>query len=465
MKNIRNIIVAFLVIVCSQASVAQTALSSYFMDGMLYNNKLNPAMKAERGYFSLLLGNASLGTKGNVGISNFLYPRGENELATFMSGSVGTEEFLNGMPDYTRLGFKFDETLLAAGFRMFGGYFSLGVSLHSSATVSLPKGFFEFAKKGFQENNYSFSGLNVNTMNYAAATIGYSHNLFQGFRFGVNAKYLVGLGHADLHVDKLNVELNEQHWMIESHARMQAALFCETEVMVDENGVVNGADLALELDDLMNLRTSNGFAVDMGFVYDMDEIVPGLTLSASVVDLGYINWKYMMTGQSTDAKVEFDGFGEVDYNDVENVVRAEFEQLADDASKMVEFNYDGTREMKTALNTTMYLGAEYNMPFYRPLSVGVLYGQCFSPFDCSKWYEARGYVNLSPVKWFELSVNYGYGTYGTTLGWVLNFHPKGVNLFVGSDYMITKVTPQYIPIDNMNAHVTFGLNLALGKRK
>ena len=465
MKKIRNIVAAFLVIVCTQTSVAQTALSSYFMDGMLYNSKLNPAMKAERGYLSLLLGNTSLGTKGNVGISNFLYPRGENELATFMSGSVGTDEFLGGMPDYTRLGFKLDETLMAAGFRLFGGYFSLGLSLHSSATVSLPKGFFEFAKKGFQENSYSFSGLNVNTMNYAAATVGYSHNLFQGFRFGVNAKYLVGLGHADLFVDKLNVEMNEQHWMVESHARMQAALFCETEVMVDENGVVNGADLALELDDLMNIRTSNGFAVDLGFVYDMDEFVPGLTLSASVIDLGYINWKYMMTGQSTDAKVEFDGFGEVDYNDVENVVTAEMEQLIDDASKMVEFNYGGIKEMKTALNATMYLGAEYNMPFYRPLSVGVLYGQCFSPFDCSKWYEARGYVNLSPVKWFELSVNYGYGTYGTTLGWVLNFHPAGINLFVGSDYMITRVTPQYIPIDNMNAHVTLGLNLALGKRK
>ena len=465
MKKIRNIVAAFLVIVCTQTSVAQTALSSYFMDGMLYNSKLNPAMKAERGYLSLLLGNTSLGTKGNVGISNFLYPRGENELATFMSGSVGTDEFLGGMPDYTRLGFKLDETLMAAGFRLFGGYFSLGLSLHSSATVSLPKGFFEFAKKGFQENSYSFSGLNVNTMNYAAATVGYSHNLFQGFRFGVNAKYLVGIGHADLFVDKLNVEMNEQHWMVESHARMQAALFCETEVMVDENGVVNGADLALELDDLMNIRTSNGFAVDLGFVYDMDEFVPGLTLSASVIDLGYINWKYMMTGQSTDTKVEFDGFGEVDYNDVENVVTAEMEQLIDDASKMVEFNYGGIKEMKTALNATMYLGAEYNMPFYRPLSVGVLYGQCFSPFDCSKWYEARGYVNLSPVKWFELSVNYGYGTYGTTLGWVLNFHPAGINLFVGSDYMITRVTPQYIPIDNMNAHVTLGLNLALGKRK
>ncbi|MBQ5627062.1 MAG: hypothetical protein IIU97_03020, partial [Bacteroidaceae bacterium] len=184
-----------------------------------------------------------------------------------------------------------------------------------------------------------------------------------------------------------------------------------------------------------------------------------------VVDLGAITWEYMMGAQSTDAKVEFNGFGEVDYNNAENVVEAELERLADDASKMVEFNYEGESKVKTALNTTMYLGVEYNMPFYRPLSVGALYTRHFSPFESNKWYEARGFVNISPLKWFELTVNYGHGTYGGSLGWMLNFHPAGINLFVGSDYMITRVTPQFIPIDNMNAHVTFGLNLALGRRK
>jgi hypothetical protein len=113
----------------------------------------------------------------------------------------------------------------------------------------------------------------------------------------------------------------------------------------------------------------------------------------------------------------------------------------------------------------MYLGAEYNMPFYKPLSVGVLYGHCFSPYESQKWYEVRGFLNIAPLKWLEASVNYGYGTYGANLGWMLNFHPGGINLFVGSDYMITKVTPQYLPVDNLNAHVTFGLNIAFGRRK
>ena len=206
MKNVRYIIAVLVLFVCSQLAVAQTALSSYFLEGMLYNSKINPAMKAERGYLALPVSNISLATKGNVGISNFLYPRGEDELATFMSGSVSAEEFLDRIPDNTKFALDLDETILGFGFRMFGGYASFGLSVHSSVAASLPKGFFEFAKKGLSEDCYSFSGLNINTTNYAAATVGYSHGIFKGFRLGVNFKYLMGLAHADILVDKMNVQ-------------------------------------------------------------------------------------------------------------------------------------------------------------------------------------------------------------------------------------------------------------------
>ena len=458
MKNIKYII-AILLVSVSLHGISQTALSSYFLDGTLYNSRLNPAMKAERNYFSLLLGNTSLRTKGNVGVSDFLYPRGNNELTTFMSGSVSANQFLNGMPDYARMGFSLDETIFAAGFRMLGGFTSLGLSLHSSVSMAIPKGFFEFAKKGLAESSYSFSGFNINTMNYLAATVGYSHEVFSGFRVGANVKYIMGLAHADLLIDKLNVELSGNRWMVESHARVQAAAFCETNATLNSENVING----IEIGSLS--PSSSGFGIDLGVVYDMDSIVPGLKFSASVVDLGFINWKHMMKGQSTPVKVEFNGFNNIDYNDMESSMDAEFERLGNDAAKMLEFNYDGVEKENTRLNTTMYLGAEYNLPYYRPLSVGILYSHCFSPFISNKWYEVRGFLNIAPLKWFEATVNYGYGTYGTSLGWMLNFHPAAINFFIGSDFMVTKVTPQFLPVDDLNAHITFGLNIALGKRK
>lgn len=456
MKRIKYSLVA-LFSAFSLSGFAQTASSAYFLDGAFYNYQLNPAMKAERGFFSLGLGNLSIGTNGNVGISNFLYPQGD-DLVTFMSGSVDQQEFLGKLPDAARLGFNLDETILATGFGMLGGYTTLGISLHSATSMALPKGFFEFAKKGFQESSYSFSGINVHTMNYAAITLGHSREIIDGLRVGINAKYLLGLAYSDVVVDKLNVELSEDHWMVESHAQAQAAMLIESHPVL-EDGVVTGFEVG------PIAPTAAGLAFDLGVVYDMEEFVPGLTVSGSLVDLGKINWKHMMTGQSTDAKVEFDGFEITDPNDMQTAIDEEFERLGNDAAKMIEFAYEGTAPMSTKLNTTMYLGAEYEMPFYRPLSVGVLYGQRFAKLQYNKWHEVRGYLNIAPLKWLEASVNYGTTTYGTSLGWMFNFHPAGIAFFVGSDYMITRVTPQYIPVNDLNSHITVGFNLALGKRK
>ena len=47
---------------------AQTAKSAYFLDGAFHNYQLNPAKKAERGFFSVGIGNLSFGTNGNVGL-------------------------------------------------------------------------------------------------------------------------------------------------------------------------------------------------------------------------------------------------------------------------------------------------------------------------------------------------------------------------------------------------------------
>ena len=58
----------------------------------------------------------------------------------------------------------------------------------------------------------------------------------------------------------------------------------------------------------------------------------------------------------------------------------------------------------------------------------------------------------------------GGGTTGFALGWVVNFHPRGINLFAGMDYPIYKVSKQYIP-KNSNASFCVGINLAFGKSR
>ena len=459
MKSTKYIIVALLMIFCS-GSMAQTPVSSYFLDGTFYNYKLNPAMKAERGFFSLMTGNVSFRTKGNVGMSDFLYPYGNNKLTTFMSGTVDKNEFLSKLPDNARMGFGFDETLFAGGFRMFGGYLSFDLSLRTSMTMSVPKGLFEFAKNGLSKESYSLAGIGFNTMNYAAFTVGYSRDVIENLRVGANFKYLQGLAYANISVDRLDIKMNGDSWTVNSSASAEGALFSEAYATLDKDKYIDGVELADKI-----APSASGFAIDLGAIYDMKDYVPGLTLSASVVDLGFIKWKHMMRAHSAGNSVKFNGFNELDYNEADQTIEDEMNRLSDDAAKLVDFVYDGSSAVKTSLDATMYLGAEYSMPFYNPLTVGLLYSKRFSSADINEWYEARGYLNISPVKWFEASVNVGTTAYGSCFGWMLNFHPVGVNLFFGSDFMITKVSPQFIPINNLNAHFTFGLSFAVGKRK
>ena len=463
MKRIKYLVAGILLTVTTLNGMAQTSKSAYFMDGTYHNYMLNPAMGAERGYFTLLTGNLSFAVNSNVGLSNFIYPYGDDKLTTFMSGSVSQQEFLGSLPKSIRLSTDIDMTLFGFGFRMFGGYTNVSLGLHSSLSTNLPKGFFEFAKKGLGQSAYSFSDINMRTMEYAALTIGHSREIIDGLRIGVNAKYLLGLAYANVHVDKLNVELSEERWMVESHAKAEAALGVEARLEADEEGMVANVSSPV-LDDISTLApAAKGFAFDLGAVYDMSEFVDGLTVSASVVDLGRINWQYMMKASTRDTKLVFDGFSELDPNDIEGGINKEFEQLGEDAMTMINLYADDMSVGSTPLGATMYLGAEYNMPFYRPLSAAVLYGKRFGKFG--GWDDVKGYINIAPVKWLEASVNAGYSTFGTSWGWMFNFHPAGLNLFVGSDYMITKVSPQFIPVNNLNAHLTIGMNLTLGKRK
>jgi hypothetical protein len=170
----------------------------------------------------------------------------------------------------------------------------------------------------------------------------------------------------------------------------------------------------------------------------------------------------MIKGNTKSVKLEYTGLEEIDMENVGEQVEEQLDEIMSSAEEMLEFQVDDMQEEKTWLGATMYLGAEYEMPFYQSLSIGLLYGQRFSKY--TGWNDVRGYLNISPLGWLEASTNVSFSTFGTSLGWMFNFHPAGFSFFVGSDYMVTKVNPQFIPINEMNTNITLGVNIPLGKK-
>jgi hypothetical protein len=55
-------------------------------------------------------------------------------------------------------------------------------------------------------------------------------------------------------------------------------------------------------------------------------------------------------------------------------------------------------------------------------------------------------------------MNVAFTSYCTTMGWVLNVHPKGFNVFMGMDHMIGKTGASGVPLDS-NVSFNFGMNV------
>lgn len=112
----------------------------------------------------------------------------------------------------------------------------------------------------------------------------------------------------------------------------------------------------------------------------------------------------------------------------------------------------------------MFIGVEYKLPMYDKVKFGLLSSTTFNnPFTYT---EARLVAQYSPADWFEFNINYAYGTFGSSFGWMLNFHPKGFNFFIGSDNTyFGKFSPQFIPTGKLNTSIHFGFNVKWGERR
>lgn len=465
-------ILASFFILCTTGIGAQNLNSSYFMEGMTYRHQLNPAFMGESNYINLpffVLGNFNVGLQGNIGVNDFLYKYNQNgyKLTTFMNPSVGNNEFLKNIHANNHFSLNLNMPIIAFGFRGFGGFNTFEIGLRSNTSFNLPYGLFDFMKTGMSNEagtHYSFEDLTIRSNNYVEVALGHSHEVIKDrLTIGAKAKFLIGGANADAKIKKMDITMGQDKWIIDAEGYAEASIkggsFESKAPNQDGPGEIDGFDI--------DGPGIGGFGVgfDLGAVYKMDDYVEGLTLSAALLDLGFIKWNNGLKARMKH-NYTFDGFevavkpGENESGDIDD----ELDDLTDQLEGFAKFYDEGTTSSRTTkLATTMNIGAEYVFPYYKNLKFGLLSSTHFNkPFT---WTEARVSANVAPVRWFEASVNYAIGSFGSSLGWVLNFHPNGFNFFIGTDHMITKVTPQYVPVGNANANISMGFNITWGKKK
>ena len=475
MKTIKAyILAAGLGAVCMVASAQETSRSAYFLDGYSFRHELNPAFSGERNYISMpALGNLNIGAMSNVGVNTFLYKTGDGQLTTFMNSSVDAGEFLGKLGKNNKINVNADITILSAGFKGFGGFNTVSLGTRVNVGVNLPKGLFEFMKLGQTgpDTQYNFKNLTVNANSAAEIALGHSRRINDRLEVGAKVKFLLGIGSAYAKINDMNVTLSDTKWAItaDGELNMAAGSGLRVPTKQEAGSEYDNPEQASEIEwgdiDYDSFGLSGfGLGFDLGATY---QLLPDLKLSAAVRDLGFMNWSNNIKGATPGKTWTFDGFDNIaldsdqpGYED--NKIGEQFDNMWDDMQDMINFHKTEEKSSRTAaLAATIHLGAEYNMPFYRNLTGGFLFTQHINgPFS---WTEGRFSANVKPVKWFDASVNYGASTYGSSFGWMLNFHPRGFNFFLGSDHMIFNVTKSpSLPVGKASVAFNMGINFTFG---
>ncbi len=458
-KNKASLLLVTAALALSTGAGAQNLRTGYFLEGYHYRHQMNPAFEGEQAYVGLpALGNLDVTARGNIGISNFLFkfddPTGKSGLTSFMNSAVSRAEFLGGLNDRNRLSANLDASLLSCGFKKWGGFNTVSVGLHTRNNFNLPYDLFDFMKTGQPNGDhtrYHLTDLQMTSMNYADISFGHSRKIDDKLTVGATVKFLLGAGLVETKFDQMEIVMGETEWQIKADGYTNAGI----------RGASFKTKNGAEVDGIeVNAPGIGGFGLglDLGASYKLTD---DITLSAAMIDLGFIHWGHTLRGVTPATPYSFKGFDTIGVGSgSENPpIEDQFDDLMDDFEDWAKFNDGGVISKNSFLATTINIGGEYELPAYRKLSFGLLSSTHINrPYT---WTEARASVNVNPIKWLEASVSGGYSTYGASFGFMVNFRPKVFNLFLGTDLMITEVTPQFVPVNNLNANVCMGINFTI----
>ncbi len=453
--NIKTIALLSVAVLAGTEAKAQSQ-STYFLDNYSYNYRLNPAIMAERSFLGVGVGTVDLTAGSNLGLSSLLFPSSDGtRLVTGLNGSVSSEEFLSGIKDVNDISTGLNYNIFSIGVRKEKTMTTVELNFRTAANANISGDLFRLLKNGTAENYaYDLSSTSVNLNAYLELAFGRSRiNEENTLGWGYRLKGLLGLAGGQVNFNDTQIAANPDYIGINANAtgRLAAPL---VKFKVDDKGTVTG----LEADETSTSPAGYGAALDAGIVW---KPIEGLSLTAGVTDLGLVSWRYNLLAE-TNGEIAYTG---CDLSEDEVNVSEEFEKIGEEFTELANLKAkDGSESELSMLPFTVNLGARYQMPFAKCISVGALatYRNAVNPYI-----DARLGATLSPCKWFSLTGNYGYGSRGAVCGGAMSVSLFFLNLFVAVDGYSGPIglyegSIPY-PVDKFNFRVNCGLTLQFGK--
>ena len=494
--------VFFIMLVCTLSANAQFLRTSYFMEGTHYRQQLNPALTPTKGYFNLPVIGAVNATVGSTSL-------GYQDIIDIIDDGddfYTKPDFMNRLKDNNKLNVNFSTEILSAGWYKGKNFWSFNIGLRTDIGANLTKNMFTFlnemetVEENWRNSNYDISGQQLNINAYTEIGLGLSRQINSRLTVGARVKALLGIGNMELKLNRVAMSANlpsdqqinqwssESYWnsMTPSQAAQAAQelkdkfnnyhanLTVGAELKSSFKGLElqeeEGKDYVTDFDfDSGKLGIAGyGFGIDLGASY---KILDNLTVSASVLDLGFISWSKSSTKIASANPDPIDIKGSTYANMVDpnnpNTVMNAVNQLQNDAQgymgrvtngdvldyDMLQLEVSDAKESrKSRLASILVLGAEYGF-FNNKLAVGVLSTTRFVQPDALT--ELTFSANYRPKSWFNVALSYSaIQSAGKSFGLGLKLGP----LFVGTDYM-------FLGKNSNSVNGFVGVSIPLGGRK
>ncbi|MBQ4021768.1 MAG: hypothetical protein II613_04390 [Bacteroidales bacterium] len=415
----KAIIVAVLLAAAFPA-VAQTFQQALFLDGYRLAYRYNPALQNEDSFLSV--GQFVNQKYNNVGMANFFFPR-EGEVVTGLHSSVSADEFLTGLKKDNYTKGNINVNLASYGWRSGAAYHTVEANVRSQYSIGAPKSIFEFAKLGNTESTYDAGGIGIGENLYAELAYGYSYKLSDIVSVGARAKLLLGLEALNYRMSSLRMSLTEDQYKINMSAELDLTNGWR-QINAGENGYLNL--LAISARDRHRLPSGIGMALDFGVVVRPLE---GLTLAASILDLGGMRWYYGNAGTSWNT-ISFSGFDDLSVADIQNGgIKKQLDELKTDLIDGLKLSPAAKKSAWEKVPFNVNLAVKYELPFYRQLAIGVTANHIGA--QGRSYSEVRGVVGWNPVGWFGIAAGAGTGKLGPVWNIAANVAVSNFRLTLG----------------------------------
>lgn len=410
--NSRKILTLILLITIFSHSYSQQSSIMYYMQGVPQSHFLNPATQPRCGFYLGLPGMSPLQINAEnsaFNLNDVIWWDGDSTITAFHP-DADFDKFLNNFQKVNYFSTEASTDILSYGFRTEGNkYHSFDITQRVISRVSYPKDLIRLYNGWNNGDEFDFSGMGINMLAFLEIATGVSHKVSDRFLFGYRIKVLFGEANIVSKKTDLTVDFGDEivaRSKFELNATIPGYEVPRDSSWEDGEFIWDDDNFRNHLGDISNAVFGNwGLGLDFG-VHFMP--VEKLTLSASILDLGFIRWQKYAYNMSQDAEFVFDGFDSNDDNDF-------FDQLSDSIDNTFKIT-NSQDPYATYLPAKVYLGVKYDLIDEISLSMlsrtEIYKGRLREQFNVT--------ANFYPLKMIAASFNYAimnntYNNFGAGL--------------------------------------------------